>query len=57
MSLDISNYQTWIMLLLGLGVIWLVVSVVLKLAKVVVSVGCSLLILVAGIVILSNLLK
>jgi hypothetical protein len=56
MDLDLSAYTPWIMLLFGLGVVWLVVSVVMKLAKTVISIGCSLLLVVGVVVLLVNLL-
>ena len=56
MDLDLSAYTPWITLLFGLGVVWLVVSVVMKLAKTVISIGCSLLLVVGVIILLVNLL-
>ena len=55
MEINFDALMPWIMLLFGVGVVWLVASVVFKLARAVISIGCSLLVLVAAVVLLVNL--
>lgn len=52
MEVVIMQYLPWI---IGLAVAWVVLGLVLKLAKTVISIGCSLIGIVVVIVVLVNL--
>jgi hypothetical protein len=56
MEINFDAWMPWIMLLFGLGAVWLVVSIVLKAARTVISIGCSLLVLIALAVLVVNIL-
>jgi hypothetical protein len=56
MDINFDAWMPYIYLLLGVGAIWLVASVVLKLARTIVSIGCSLLVVIALVILAVNLL-
>lgn len=56
MNVDFNAWVPYIMVALGIGLAWLILSAVLKLARVVIGIGCGLIFIVVVIVLIINYL-